>query len=260
MMTMDQTSAFGDFNVYSSGNDPFSSSNSPPMNNNNNDIDVDWSVFENAGKFLTVKTIIVTFYSSSLFFLSDRYLLRDDSAWITRLSKDFWWNLDRISEMITSDVSMNSSRPVGGKFPSGQPNFNGGKTFPQSTTNSSSTGASIPQPMQFNGVPPRKIVGQRAPMNNGNPYRNPSMFNNGFASPPPSSSSSSSSAGSAIVRPNNSHHYNPMSEKSNLFQAFSSMSITNGHDQDMEYNPFQSKISFDNHMWTGNGQQAIPWQ
>jgi len=239
MMTMDQTSAFGDFNVYSSGNDPFTSSNSPPLNNNHNDIDVDWSVFENA----------------------DRYLLRDDSAWITRLSKDFWWNLDRISEMITSDVSMNSSRSVGGKFPSGQPNFNGGKNFPQSTTNSSSTGPSIPQPMQFNGVPPRKIVGQRAPMNNnGNPYRNPSMFNNGFASPPPSSSSSSSSSGSAIVRPNNSHHYNPMSEKSNLFQAFSSMSITNGHDQDMEYNPFQSKISFDNHMWTGNGQQAIPWQ
>ena len=130
MMTMDQTSAFGDFNVYSSGNDPFTSSNSPPLNNNHNDIDVDWSVFENAGEFLIVKTVVVTFL---LFIYSDRYLLRDDSAWITRLSKDFWWNLDRISEMITSDVSMNSSRSVGGKFPSGQPNFNGGKNFPQST-------------------------------------------------------------------------------------------------------------------------------
>lgn len=155
--------------------------------------------------------------------------------------------------------SMNSSRPPT-KFP-GPPSYNGGagKNFPPSAGNASA-GAAVPPPMQFSGVPPRKIVGQRAPMNNGNPYRNPSMFNNGFASPPPSSSSSSSSSGSAIVRPNNSHHYNPMAEKSNLFQAFSSMSIGNGHDQDMEYNPFQSKISFDNHMWTGNGQQAIPWQ
>lgn len=240
MMTMDQTSAFGDFNVYSTGNDPFTSSNSPPLNNN--DIDVDWSVFENA----------------------DRYLLRDDSAWITRLSKDFWWNLDRISEMITSDVSMGRPTQPTTKYPtnlsSGQPPYNGGKNFPPPSNNSSSTGTNVPPPMQFNGVPPRKIVGQRAPMNNGNPYRNPSMFNNGFASPPPSSSSSSSSSGSAIVRPNNSHHYNPMGEKSNLFQAFSSMSITNGHDQDIEYNPFQSKISFDNHMWTGNGQQPISWQ
>ena len=177
----------------------------------------------------------------------DRYLLRDDSAWITRLSKDFWWNLDRISEMITSEVSlaqqMNPSRST--------TKYKGNNAPPP------------PAPMQFTGVPPRKIVGQRAPMMNPNPYRTNSMFNNGFASPPPSSSSSSSSSGSAIVRPNNAHHYPPMNipEKSNIFQAFSSMSISGGgHDQDMEYNPFQSKISFDNHMWTGNGQQAIPWQ
>lgn len=242
---MDQTSTFADFNVYS--NDPFNNSNSPPLNN---DVDVDWSVFENA----------------------ERYLLRDDSAWITRLSKDFWWNLERISELIlSSDLSIaqtinNASRsttkyppaPNTNNNPSTSGPFHGGKAYPSPN----------PSPMQFSGVPPRKIVGQqRAPMPNGNPYRTTSMFNNGFASPPPSSSSSSSSSGSAIVRPNSNQTYAPnpgnlMSDKSapNFFQAFSSMSISNAHDQDMEYNPFQSKISFDNHMWTGNGQQAIPWQ
>jgi hypothetical protein len=30
--------------------------------------------------------------------------------------------------------------------------------------------------------------------------------------------------------------------------------------QDMEYNPFQSRISFDNNIWTNSFQQAIPWQ
>jgi len=30
--------------------------------------------------------------------------------------------------------------------------------------------------------------------------------------------------------------------------------------QDNEYNPFQSNISFDNHIWTNIFQQAIPWQ
>ncbi|CAF5009411.1 unnamed protein product, partial [Rotaria socialis] len=66
------------------------------------------------------------------------------------------------------------------------------------------------------------------------------MFNNGFASPPPSSSSSSSSSGSTIVRPinnnnNNNIHNNAMNsninipDKSNFFQAFSSMSIAGGN-------------------------------
>jgi hypothetical protein len=123
-----------------------------------------------------------------------------------------------------------------------------------------------PPPMQFAGVPPRKIVGQRP---GANLYRNGSMFNNGFASPPPSSSSSSSSSGSTIVRPTNNNHglnnnFN-IPDKSNFFQAFSSMSIGGGggggpNDQDIEYNPFQSKISFDNNMWGNNSQQPIPWQ
>ena len=118
-----------------------------------------------------------------------------------------------------------------------------------------------PPPMQFSGVPPRKIVGQRTQ----NTFRNNSMFNNGFASPPPSSSSSSSSSGSTIVRPS-SHHINSnvnIPDKSNnFFQAFASMSLAPGgnNDQDMEYNPFQSKISFDNNMWGNNSQQPIPWQ
>jgi hypothetical protein len=117
-----------------------------------------------------------------------------------------------------------------------------------------------PPPMQFAGVPPRKIVGQRTQMPANNPYRNNSMFNNGFASPPPSSSSSSSS-GSTIVRPTNNNSNFNIPDKSNFFQAFSSMSIAGGnHDQDIEYNPFQSKISFDNNMWGNNSQQPIPWQ
>jgi hypothetical protein len=32
------------------------------------------------------------------------------------------------------------------------------------------------------------------------------------------------------------------------------------YDQDIEYNPFQSKISFDNNIWTNYFKQAIPWQ
>jgi hypothetical protein len=117
------------------------------------------------------------------------------------------------------------------------------KNFPQQQ---------VPPPMQFAGVPPRKIVGQRS---QNNVYRNNnSMFNNGFASPPPPPSSSS---GSTIVRPTN----NNIPDKSNFFQAFSSMSMAAGNnDQDNEYNPFQSKISFDNNMWGNNSQQPIPWQ
>ncbi|CAF3535808.1 unnamed protein product [Rotaria sp. Silwood1] len=264
MMTMDQPcSGFGDFGNYSSS-DPFTTnqSTSSPINT---DPDVDWSVFENA----------------------ERYLLRDDSAWITRLSKDFWWNLERISEMITSDYIPNvqqinnngtfnrSSLPTQ-KFPQQQQQ----QQFMQSTiptkTYSQQQQQQVPSPMQFTGVPPRKIVGQRTQqqqqqiLTNNNSYRNNSMFNNGFTSPPPSSSSSSSS-GSTIVRPpttttNNNHMMNSninIPDKSNFFQAFSSMSIaSNGgnHDQDMEYNPFQSKISFDNNMWGNNSQQPIPWQ
>jgi len=120
-----------------------------------------------------------------------------------------------------------------------------------------------PPPMQFTGVPPRKIVGQRSQIPPNHPYRNTSMFNNGFASPPPSSSSSSSSSGSTIVRPiNNNMNTNfNIPDKSNFFQAFASMSVAGGNnDQDIEYNPFQSKISFDNNMWGNNSQQPIPWQ
>lgn len=218
------------------------------------DPDVDWSVFENAGRR---KNLAI---SISLFLYLERYLLRDDSAWITRLSKDFWWNLERISEMITSEYSpMNnngafnrSSLPTQKYQQLQQPT----KPFPQQQQQQ-------PPPMQFTGAPPRKIVGQRNP----NTFRNNSMFNNGFASPPPSSSSSSSSSGSTIVRPS-SHHINSnmnipeKSSSNNIFQAFATMSLTGGgnNDQDMEYNPFQSKISFDNNMWGNNSQQPIPWQ
>ncbi|CAF1100403.1 unnamed protein product [Adineta ricciae] len=237
MMTMDQPSAsgFGDFGgAYAS--DPFASnqSSSPPIGN---DPDVDWSVFENA----------------------ERYLLRDDSAWITRLSKDFWWNLDRISEMITHDIpsaQQMNNRP-------NQQKFNQQSFLQQSAPPASKPfPPQAPNPMQFTGVPPRKIVGQRA---GSNAFRNPSMFNGGFASPPPSSSSSSSSSGSTIVRPPNTNlamntNFN-IPDKSSFFQAFSSMSLAGGsNDQDIEYNPFQSKISFDNNMWGNNSQQPIPWQ
>jgi hypothetical protein len=183
----------------------------------------------------------------------DRYLLRDDSAWITRLSKDFWWNLERISEMITSDVPIGqplNRQPNKFNAPTGQGNF----------LSNNSTKHFTAAPMQFAGVPPRKVVGQRAPMNNA--YRTNSMFNNGFASPPPSSGSSSSSSGSTIVRPStNNTAYTNIPDKSNFFQTFSSMSIAGGNtEQELEYNPFQSKISFDNNMWGNNAQQAIPWQ
>ncbi|CAF1244625.1 unnamed protein product [Adineta steineri] len=254
MMTMDQpSSGFGDFGgAYSSDMFTSNQSTSPPIGS---DPDVDWSVFENA----------------------ERYLLRDDSAWITRLSKDFWWNLDRISEMITYDIPSaqqinNNNRPTQQKF--NQQHFMQqsapppAKPFPQQQQQQGP-----PPPMQFSGIPPRKIVGQRS-TNPNHPYRNPSMFNNGFASPPPSSSSSSSS-GSTIVRPITNNNMNNMNtnfnipDKSNFFQAFSSMSMGGGgggggggnnNDQDIEYNPFQSKISFDNNMWGNNSQQPIPWQ
>jgi len=237
MMTMDQPSGFGDFGTYSS--DPFTST-SPPINS---DPDVDWSVFENA----------------------ERYLLRDDSAWITRLSRDFWWNIDRMLEMITSEFTPNQQMNNNGAFnrsslPTQKYNLPNQQQFIQQTKPYPQQQA--PPPMQFAGVPPRKIVGQRSQISTNNPYRNNSMFNNGFASPPPSSSSSSSSSGSTIVRPanNNNNNFN-IPDKSNFFQTFSSMSIAGGNnDQDIEYNPFQSKISFDNNMWGNNSQQPILWQ
>lgn len=223
-MTMDQpASGFGDFAGYS--NDSFPSA-SPPIAS---DSDVDWSVFENA----------------------ERYLLRDDSAWITRLSKDFWWNLERISEMMTSDMNPNNgtfNRSTTQKFPQA---YQQTKSFPQQMQTAAQQ---QPPPMNFAGVPPRKIVGQRTQQ----PYRTNPMFNNGFASPPPSSGSSSSSSGSTIVRPTNMN----IPDKSNFFQAFSSMSIhssTNDQDNNI-YNPFESKISFDNNMWANNSQQPILWQ
>jgi hypothetical protein len=88
-------------------------------------------------------------------------------------------------------------------------NTNRSKTFPQQQV--------IPSSMQSNGIPPRKIVGQRT----------------------------------TIGRPNTAN----IPEKTNCFQSFSSIS-----DQDNEYNPFQSKVSFDNNIWTNYSQQAIPWQ
>ena len=207
MMTMDQpTSGFGDFVAAYGASDSFPSS-SPPIAS---DSDVDWSVFENA----------------------ERYLLRDDNVWITRLSKDFWWNLERISEMMTFD----NNRSTAQGFPPKQ------QQQPQQ---------SAPPPMNFGGVPPRKLIGQRAQQ----PYRANPMFNNGFASPPPPSSSS----GSTIVRPTNVN----IPDKSNFFQAFSSMSMhSSAKDQDNNniYNPFESKISFDNNMWANNSQQPIMWQ
>jgi hypothetical protein len=241
MMTMDQpTSGFGDFGAYSSG--PFTST-SPPIGS---DPDVDWSVFENA----------------------ERYLLRDDSAWITRLSKDFWWNLERISEMITSEFTSAQQMNNNGAFNRSTlptQKYNLPNQFMQQTVATKPfPQQQAPPPMQFAGVPPRKIVGQRSQIPTNNPYnRTNSMFNNGFASPPPSSSSSSSSSGSTIVRPINNHMNSNVNipDKSNFFQAFSSMSIAGGNnDQDIEYNPFQSKISFDNNMWGNNSQQPIPWQ
>ena len=264
---------FGDFGVYSS--DPFTSnqSTSPPLG----DPDVDWSVFENAGQWPEGSHPHP--HTHTLAVLLERYLLRDDSAWITRLSKDFWWNLERISEMITSEVNLaqqmnqngninRSSLPTQHKYNQQQQHFMqqaATKNFSQ-VPPSGGGGGPPPPPMQFAGVPPRKIVGQRSQPPGNNQYRTNSMFNNGFASPPPSSSSSSSSSGSTIVRPNNMHSYNNnnnnIPEKSNFFQNFSSMSISGGNpnDQDMEYNPFQSKISFDNNMWGNNAQQPIPWQ
>ncbi len=110
-----------------------------------------------------------------LFFKIDRYLLRDDSAWITRLSKDFWWNLERISEMTTTPIRENPVKQI------------------LAPTNNSA----------------RKIVGQR----------------------------------SAIIRPDPTNIPDKLDDN-----------------HDMEYNPFQSRISFDNNIWTNSFQQAIPWQ
>jgi hypothetical protein len=163
-MTMDQSSGYNHPN-HSLNRTTFSLT----------DPDIDWSVFENAGRKINEISIEI-----NLSLRIDRYLLRDDSVWITRLSKDFWWNLERISEMITTEgnslQSMNSTKPL---------------------------------VQQMNNISSRKIVGQR----------------------------------STITRPNTT----------NILDTINS-------DQDIEYNPFQSKISFDNNIWTNYFQQAIPWQ
>lgn len=143
------------------------------------DPDVDWSVLENA----------------------DRYLLRDDSAWITRLSNDFWWNLERISEMSTMELN-----------------------FAQRVHRSNAVRKNVSQaPVLSPSMPmnnpstTRKIVGQRSP-----PLRS------------------------------NANH---IPDKANVLPNFSFLP-----EQDIEYNPFQSKVSFDNHIWTNYAPQAIPWQ
>ena len=147
------------------------------------DCDIDWSVFENAGTKIE-KTF--TNFKSSIFLLIDRYLLRDDSAWITRLSKDFWWNLERISEMATMVTQqMNSTKHSSQQF-------------------------SLPS-MHLNGKSAGKFVGRR----------------------------------STITRPTT----NDIPMKKN----FSMIS-----DQDIDYNPFQSKILFDNDIWTNYSQHSMP--
>ncbi|CAF1433707.1 unnamed protein product [Rotaria sordida] len=169
MMTMNQSSAFD--NSLINFNNPNNAFNQSTLSLT--DPDVDWSVFENA----------------------DRYLLRDDSAWITRLSRDFWWNLERISEMTTT-TDVNHIQKI-----------NSTKHIPQQISSSSSS-------MQLNGMPTRKIVGQRSTI---------------------------------IARPNR----NNIPIKTNSSSTY---------DQDFDYNPFQSKISFDNNIWTNYLQHAIPWQ
>ncbi|CAM4940402.1 unnamed protein product [Rotaria socialis] len=49
-----------------------------------------------------------------------------------------------------------------------------------------------------------------------------------------------------IARPN----------RNNIPMTQNSSSI---YDQDIDYNPFQSKVSFDNNIWANYTQQAIPW-
>jgi hypothetical protein len=41
-------------------------------------IDIDWTVLENA----------------------QRFLLRDDSVWINKLNKEFWWNVNKLTDMV----------------------------------------------------------------------------------------------------------------------------------------------------------------
>ena len=170
--------------------------------NSSSDPDVDWSVFENAGtNFNRISKKNLIYFSS----LIDRYLLRDDGAWITRLSKDFWWNLERISELSSSEfhrVQQFDTNPAMAR-----------RSQPSAKASSQQSIFSTGSPS--NGPPARKIVGQRSTTQRSN-----------------------------------------IPDPGNFFQNFSSFL-----EQDNEYNPFQSKISFDNHIWAnGAGQQAIPWQ
>lgn len=175
MMMMDQSAAF---------NETLASLNAFSFNSSS-DPDVDWSVFENA----------------------DRYLLRDDSVWITRLSEDFWWNLERISELSHQKYHRAPAQYGGTKV-------NHPITHP----------INPPQSMSLNAsTSTRKIVGQR----------------------------------STMLTPAGSPMATNIPEKNNhFFPNLSSFAA----DQDVDYNPFQSKISFDNHLWTNSCQQAISWQ
>ncbi|CAF0871323.1 unnamed protein product [Didymodactylos carnosus] len=82
---MDMTSNFCDSNLMP--NFPFPDTlSTAQLSSPSNEPDVDWTVFENA----------------------DRYLLRDDNAWIARLGKEFWWNLERMTEMIVTEHTTNT--------------------------------------------------------------------------------------------------------------------------------------------------------
>lgn len=150
--------------------------------------------------------ILICVFIIFIFHQLDRYLLRDDSVWITRLSEDFWWNLERISEL--SHQKYHRTPQVTGtkiNHPIAHPN-------------------NPPQSMSLNAqTSTRKIVGQR----------------------------------STMLTPAGSPMATNIPEKNNhFFPNLSSFAA----DQDVDYNPFQSKISFDNHLWTNSCQQAIPWQ
>ena len=121
--------------------------------------------------------------------------MRDDNAWITRLSRDFWWNLERLSEMTTASVHLT-------------PQTSTTKCFPQQLS------SSLLSSMQSNVMSARKIVGQQHSITN----------------------------------------------RLNTNDIPSKMTLPFIYDQDIDYNPFQSKICLDNSIWTNNSQQTIPWQ
>ncbi|CAF0765460.1 unnamed protein product [Didymodactylos carnosus] len=177
---MDMSSTFCDSSL--TQNNPFLDTTlTPQLPSPSSEPDVDWTVFENA----------------------DRYLLRDDNAWIARLGKEFWWNLECMTDMIITEHTTNTLQQQNTTGQSGQGIYNRVNNSSHNSKNVVNFNASHAQPSSVpyaNRQPtissPQLQVASTAQHNIGN------LNSLNYHQPPPQLQPPSS------THYNNQHHFN----------------------------------------------------